>query len=56
MNIVRATSYGAGATALSRNDPETGLDLDRVVWDPEYRRAAIELLADCDASSGDRYG
>ena len=41
----RASTYG-------REDHNIGLDLDRIVWDPEYRREIIERLASLASDSG----
>lgn len=35
-----------------RDDRDIGLDLDRIVWDPEYRREIIERLASTESESG----
>jgi len=40
----RATQTGPAST-VNREDRDVGLDLDRIVWDPEYRREVIERLA-----------
>jgi len=40
-----ALSTDGSRTAGSRDPGDFGLDLDRTVWDPEYRREVIERLA-----------
>ena len=39
------TTQTGPASALAREDRDIGLDLNRIVWDPEYRRKVIERLA-----------
>ena len=40
------------ASTVVREDRDIGLDLDRIVWDPEYRREIIEQLASLASDSG----
>jgi len=41
-----------GASRDAREDRDIGLDLDRIVWDPEYRREIIERLASLASDPG----
>lgn len=43
---------GNRSAANKREDRDIGLDLDRIVWDPEYRREMIERLASTESESG----
>jgi hypothetical protein len=38
--------------ALAASERDIGLDLDRIVWDPEYRREIIDRLASTESESG----
>ena len=40
------------ASADARAERDIGLDLDRIVWDPEYRREIIERLASLASDPG----
>jgi len=40
------------ASRDAREDRDIGLDLDRIVWDPEYRREIIERLASLASDPG----
>jgi hypothetical protein len=39
-------------TRIAAGDRDIGLDLDRIVWDPEYRREVIDRLASTESESG----
>ncbi|MGH3262444.1 MAG: hypothetical protein ACRDNS_10640 [Trebonia sp.] len=43
---------GSRASADARDDRDIGLDLERIVWDPEYRREMIERLASTESGPG----
>jgi hypothetical protein len=40
------------ASSMPREDRDTGLDLERTVWDPEYRSRVIKQLASRASGSG----
>lgn len=44
MEMLRDAAEQVEPTSASRDSDETELDLDRLVWDPEYRAAMRPLL------------
>lgn len=46
MNLQFDTKLCAAAALVTLSEESADVDLERIIWDPEYRRIVIERLKD----------